>query len=554
MRLNNSRLVPDAKFENRTFTQYDPNTRSFTQMPFNGYQGVFYTSTTWTPPLSGVYEIHCIGGGGGGSSYYGAPGGGGRWASGLLELSSLTSYTITVGALGNRSTGHNQTAGTGGQTSFSTLMSSLGGTGGTGYGSLIGGSGGSGGGGGMNSGGRGGGSGGFDGSNGSVGSTGGPAGSGQLGVAWGVGTDERIPGGGAGGFINGTQAHHSSGFGGRYRGIYGFGMGRGGNYADAVPNWKFATGRGCGGGSGNWYNGSSGSGEGGMVVWKYISEIGQNISGLSVEYLVVAGGGSGGGSQGTSVASGGGGAGGVLTGNTQVSSGKNFLSVGVGGVGNVGFVNGQNGQNSYFKNVVSIGGGFGGTWTIVPSVGGSGGGAGENGQSLDGAAGTSGQGNAGGNDSGYDSGSPSAGGGGGGAGTAGGNTASTSVAGSGGSGIEYPVGSGNYYGGGGGGGGNTGGAGGIGGGGAGRSGTTGIGSNGQPNTGGGGGGSLTNASEAAQRGGTGGSGVIILKYPDTYTTTFGSGVTQTTSTAGGFKTSTITATSTILENCWVTFS
>lgn len=157
MRLNNSRLVPDAKFENRTFTQYDPNTRSFIQMPFNGYQGAFYTSTTWIPPISGVYEIHCIGGGGGGSSYYGAPGGGGRWALGLLELSSSTSYTITIGALGNRSTGRFQTAGTGGQTFFSTLISSLGGTGGGSSDSGRGGSGGSGGGGGATTSGTGGG-------------------------------------------------------------------------------------------------------------------------------------------------------------------------------------------------------------------------------------------------------------------------------------------------------------------------------------------------------------------------------------------------------------
>jgi hypothetical protein len=51
------------------------------------------------------------------------------------------------------------------------------------------------------------------------------------------------------------------------------------------------------------------------------------------------------------------------------------------------------------------------------------------------------------------------------------------------------------------------------------------------NTGGGGGG-VTAA---------GGSGVIILKYPDSYTATFSGGVTQSTSSSGGFKVSTVTA-------------
>jgi hypothetical protein len=57
---------------------------------------------------------------------------------------------------------------------------------------------------------------------------------------------------------------------------------------------------------------------------------------------------------------------------------------------------------------------------------------------------------------------------------------------------------------------------------------------------------------SAPTGGNGGSGVVILKYPDTVTATFSAGVTQSTSTAGGFKVSTITATSTTSET--VTFA
>jgi hypothetical protein len=42
-------------------------------------------------------------------------------------------------------------------------------------------------------------------------------------------------------------------------------------------------------------------------------------------------------------------------------------------------------------------------------------------------------------------------------------------------------------------------------------------------------------------GGSGGSGVVILRYPATLTATFSGGVTQTTSTSGSNKITTITA-------------
>ena len=68
-----------------------------------------------------------------------------------------------------------------------------------------------------------------------------------------------------------------------------------------------------------------------------------------------------------------------------------------------------------------------------------------------------------------------------------------------------------------------------------------AGNNGTTATGSGGGGG------SGDTGGNGGSGVVILKYPDTFTATFSAGVTQSTSTSGGFKVSTITATSTTSE-------
>jgi hypothetical protein len=78
----------------------------------------------------------------------------------------------------------------------------------------------------------------------------------------------------------------------------------------------------------------------------------------------------------------------------------------------------------------------------------------------------------------------------------------------------------------------------VGGGGAGGNRTV-DGGDGSVNTGSGGGGN-GKVSPTANNG-AGGSGVVILKYPDTYTATFSIGVVQSTSTSGGFKVSTITA-------------
>jgi hypothetical protein len=98
----------------------------------------------------------------------------------------------------------------------------------------------------------------------------------------------------------------------------------------------------------------------------------------------------------------------------------------------------------------------------------------------------------------------------------------------------------------------VGGVGGTGGGGNGGAGS-GNGSNGSVNTGGGGGGSGSqNLPSAHGAAGNGGSGIVILKYPDTFTATFSGGVTQSTASSGGFKISTITATSTTSET--VTFA
>ena len=140
-------------------------------------------------------------------------------------------------------------------------------------------------------------------------------------------------------------------------------------------------------------------------------------------YLLIAGGG-GGGSD-TDVG-GGGGAGGMRTGTNQISVATSYaVVVGAGGArgtanytpGTGGGGNGAKGGDSSIYGLTSVGGGYGGTRSQAGGAGGSGGGGGDGGAA--GGAGTAGQGNAGGtapamnSNAGWDT------GGGGGAGSAG---------------------------------------------------------------------------------------------------------------------------------------
>ena len=225
-------------------------------------------------------------------------------------------------------------------------------------------------------------------------------------------------------------------------------------------------------------------------------------------------------------------------------------------------MNGQGG-NSTFNTITSIGGGKGAGWNQSTSVGGSGGGQGVFNPGtyfLDGAAGTASQGYKGGGY--YLNNSPSAAGGGGGAAQAG-QHGLNPTGGYGGNGLSIGIlnatnavtssvgevsGLAVYYGGGGGGSamnpsGSVGGAGGLGGGGNGANDTGGSNSTneaGGTNTGGGAGG----GSRYSGQGKAGGSGVVILRYPDDYTITVGSGITQASGspfTEGTDKVSVFTA-------------
>jgi len=214
-----------------------------------------------------------------------------------------------------------------------------------------------------------------------------------------------------------------------------------------------------------------------------------------VEYLVVAGGGGGGGSPYNGGA--GGGAGGAIVGSAFLTTGSYTVTIGAGAPRE--YTNqGYNGSNSVFNSLTAIGGGGGGAHPNAVNTGadgGSGGGGTQSGGT--GGAGTPGQGNDGASSPGYGQ-----QGGGGGAGAA-----ATSF--HGGIGIEWPVGSGNYYAGGGGSEernafNNPIGQGGQGGGGNGldQNGTNSADTLGDANTGGGGGGGA----------GSGGSGIVIIRY------------------------------------------
>ncbi|MCX6812715.1 MAG: DUF2341 domain-containing protein [Candidatus Berkelbacteria bacterium] len=235
----------------------------------------------------------------------------------------------------------------------------------------------------------------------------------------------------------------------------------------------------------------------------------------SVAALVVAGGGSGGNGR-----AGGGGAGGLISNSSfAVSTQAYTITVGDGGT------SGNNGGNSVFSSLTAIGGGKGNAIGGNGSSGGSGGGAGVNysGVTPTGGAGTSGQGNVGGNSYGVAD-NPRNSGGGGGAGSAG---VSGALRPDGGTGLANSIsGSSVFYAAGGGGGwggsdrtnyGSGVGGSGIGGNGGSAS-PNANGTNGTNNTGSGGGGGGDGS------GGLGGSGVVIIRYLSvTYPTTHAPG-------------------------------
>lgn len=88
---------------------------------------VFTTSGTWTKP-AGITKIKVYGvGGGGGGGYYNAGGAGGYFEK-FIDVSSVSSVTVTIGAGGTEGA-YSTAAGNGGTTSFGAYCSATGGQG-----------------------------------------------------------------------------------------------------------------------------------------------------------------------------------------------------------------------------------------------------------------------------------------------------------------------------------------------------------------------------------------------------------------------------------------
>lgn len=502
---------------------------------FRGTDNFTVLSLSSTPAYNDLQYLVVGGGGGGGYlSFYGGSGGG---AGGYLTgstLVSITSYLVTVGSGGAKSSSGTNPGSNGGNSVFNSITA-LGGGGGAGSGNgLTGGSG------------------------GGTGRVGTVAGQGTLGQgnnggitppssnggAGGGGANEAgFPGfgfvfGGGGGNgkstnISGVNTFYAGGGAGASYSITTIGgLGGGGNGNENVGTPGQAN---TGGGAGTGNLGASNGGSG-IVIVRYYSPQDQYIvatggavtrdgnylvhtftgtSGLNItsapsnavlEYLIIGGGGGGGADL---LSGGGGGAGGFLTGGLIPGLTNYSIVVGAGGAATGGAGSGANGLNSSAFSLTSIGGGGGaqGFMTSTPAgSGGSGGGAGalNGGSGLNGynGAGTVGQGF----DGGLAFGGPgyAASGAGGGAGAVGSN-ANNTQGGNGGIGKFSTISGGaNYYAGGAGGGSyaNTPGIGGVGGGGNGSAST--AGGNGVANFGAGGGGGKSTSS--------GGSGIVVVRY------------------------------------------
>ena len=291
------------------------------------------------------------------------------------------------------------------------------------------------------------------------------------------------------------------------------------------------------------------------------------LAAVQVQYVIVGGGGSGGSVYGANnMGAGGAGAGGYVSSVIGENSGGGLsahqtlyaapstnypVSIGAGGAASSSGSKQENGfcgNASYFNNIVANGGGAAGSYLYRQKTGqeikgGSGGGKGTrinvSASANEGGDGLAGQGYAGGAAQQVFNGAANGCGGGGGASAAGSDAPGSNNGGNGGAGVATSI-SGSsvtYAGGGGGGAYATQGTGGAGGGADAIKNAN--GNSGTANTGGGAGGLyITNTTQ--RYGGNGGSGIVILRYPNTYTISQ-SGLTLTTATDGDDKVTTITA-------------
>ena len=127
--LTSENLMPSPAGQAGKILVSDGSTISWQSVGPSGIR-VFTSSTTWTKP-PGVTKIYVrlVGGGGAGSGV-GETGGSGGYAEKLIDVSSVSSVNVTIGAGSTSPTFYAGAAGNGGTTSFGSYLSATGGRGG----------------------------------------------------------------------------------------------------------------------------------------------------------------------------------------------------------------------------------------------------------------------------------------------------------------------------------------------------------------------------------------------------------------------------------------
>lgn len=120
--------LPSGGGANKFLYTADGSTTSFANTGVNSMQ-VFTTSGTWNKP-AGISKILVrLCGGGGGGSGHGETGGAGGYAEKIIDVTSISSVSVTIGLGSTSGTYYSSNGGSGGTTSFGSYVSATGGNG-----------------------------------------------------------------------------------------------------------------------------------------------------------------------------------------------------------------------------------------------------------------------------------------------------------------------------------------------------------------------------------------------------------------------------------------